>query len=112
MKSNAVYEIENRLKEAFSPTYLMIEESTLVEKKYKVLIAANHFHNQVANADDKDNHKHVFQALKDIIRVNQPIVRELDIATADPFEFDHTKDRDYGTYKYSDMLEKFSTGLR
>ena len=28
MKSNAVYEIENRLKEAFSPTYLMIEEST------------------------------------------------------------------------------------
>ena len=46
MKSNAVYEIEKRLKDAFNPMYMVVEESSLVEKKFKILIAANHFQNQ------------------------------------------------------------------
>jgi hypothetical protein len=37
MKPNSTREIENVLKEIFTPTYLVVEQSTLVSKKFKIL---------------------------------------------------------------------------
>ena len=38
MKSNSAREIENKLKEIFKPSHIEVEDSTLVSKKFKVLI--------------------------------------------------------------------------
>ena len=35
MKTNSSRDIESRLKEVFTPSYLLVEQSALVAKKYK-----------------------------------------------------------------------------
>ena len=36
MKTNSSRDIESRLKEVFTPSYLLVEQSALVAKKYKI----------------------------------------------------------------------------
>tara|TARA_B100001013_G_C24600333_1_gene438572 strand:- start:798 stop:1133 length:336 start_codon:yes stop_codon:yes gene_type:complete len=109
MKSNSAREIENKLKEVFTPIHLIVEDSTLVSKKFKIIIVSSKFANK-SNADT-DNNKEVYHALKDKIKIQNPLIEELDIATYIPSTFDPNSRVEFKTYKYNDMLQNFSKQL-
>ena len=109
MRSNTAREIENKIREIFSPTYLVVEESSLVSKKFKILIVSSKFANK-SNLE-VDNDKQVYQALKDKIKVQNPAIEELDIATYIPTKFSPNNMVQFKTYKYIDMLPNFSKQL-
>ena len=54
MKSNSTREIENILKEIFTPTYLVVEQSALVSKKFKILIVSSKFANKSSSGTNND----------------------------------------------------------
>ena len=109
MKSNSTREIENILKEIFTPTYLVVEQSSLVSKKFKILIVSSKFANKSSSGTNNDTE--VFQALKNKIKIQDPTIEELDIATYVPSKFDVNSPRLFKTYKYSSMLPNFSKQL-
>jgi stress-induced morphogen len=106
MKSNNARQIQNLLKEIFKPTHIEVEDSTLVSKKFKVLIVSSKFSNKSNSGIDND--KEVYQALKEKIKIQKPVVEELDIATYTPSNFDANTPSTFKTYKYYDMLPNFS----
>ena len=53
----------------------------------------------------------VYQSLKDKIKVQQPLIEELDIATFKPTEYQEGNTIQLTTYKYNDMLPHFSKQL-
>ena len=83
MKSNNARQIQNLLKDIFKPTH--IESNSGI-----------------------DNDKEVYQALKEKIKIQKPVVEELDIATYTPSNFDANTPSTFKTYKYYDMLPNFS----
>jgi len=109
MKSNTAREIENKLKEIFTPNHIVVEDSALVSKKFKILIVSSKFTNKSSTKSDND--KEVYQALKDRIRVNNPAIEELDIATYIPSNYSSDNLVEFKTYKYYDMLPNFSKQL-
>ena len=109
MQTNTAREIENKLREIFKPIYLIVEESALVSKKFKITIVSSKFANKSSVGTDND--KEVYQALKDRIRVQNPAIEELDIATYAPFNFSSNNIVKFKTYKYYDMLPNFSKQL-
>tara|TARA_B100000959_G_scaffold172027_1_gene180089 strand:- start:4551 stop:4886 length:336 start_codon:yes stop_codon:yes gene_type:complete len=109
MKSNTAREIENKLKEVFTPNHLLVEQSALVSKKFKILIVSSKFANK--SSVKSDNDKEVYQALKDRIRVANPAIEELDIATFIPSNYSSDNLVEFKTYKYYDMLPNFSKQL-
>tara|TARA_B100000686_G_C16802182_1_gene986945 strand:- start:6745 stop:7089 length:345 start_codon:yes stop_codon:yes gene_type:complete len=112
MKTNSSRDIESRLKEVFTPSYLLVEQSALVAKKYKILIVSKWFKNKSnTSITPTDNHRMVYQSLKDKIKVQQPLIEELDIATFKPTEYQEGNTIQLTTYKYNDMLPHFSKQL-
>jgi|TARA_B110000263_G_C15243261_1_gene480440 stress-induced morphogen len=106
MKSNNTSEIENILKVIFTPTHLVVDQSDLVPKKFKILIVSSKFTNKSSTGADND--KEVYQALKEKIKIQKPIIEELDIATYIPSKYDASSLVEYKTYKYNNMLPNFS----
>ena len=51
------------------------------------------------------------ESLKDKIKVQQPLIEELDIATFKPTEYQEGNTIQLTTYKYNDMLPHFSKQL-
>ena len=112
MKTNSSRDIESRLKEVFTPNYLLVEQSALVPKKYKILIVSRWFNNKSnASITPADNHRMVYQSLKDKIKIQIPLIEELDIATFKPPEYIEGITFQLTTYKYNDMLPHFSKQL-
>ena len=109
MKSNSAREIENKLKEIFKPSHIEVEDSTLVSKKFKIVIVSSKFANK--SNPDIDNNLEVIHALKDKIKIQNPLIEELDIATYIPSTFDPNSKVEFKTYKYYDMLPNFSKQL-
>ena len=112
MKTNSSRDIEGRLKEVFTPSYLLVEQSALVAKKYKILIVSKWFKNKSnTSITPADNHRMVYQSLKDKIKIQSPLIEELDIATFKPTEYSEGNTVQLTTYKYNDMLPHFSKQL-
>lgn len=112
MKTNSSRDIESRLKEVFTPNYLLVEQSALVPKKYKILIVSRWFSNKSnTSITPADNHRMVYQSLKDKIKIQIPLIEELDIATFKPPEYIEGITFQLTTYKYNDMLPHFSKQL-
>jgi len=109
MKSNSAREIENKLKEIFKPSHIEVEDSTLVSKKFKIVIVSSKFANK--SNPDIDNNLEVIHALKDKIKQQNPTIEELDVATFVPSKFNANSTVVFKTYKYYDMLPNFSKQL-
>jgi len=112
MRSNSSREIENRLREVFTPVHMVVEQSALVPKKFKILMVSSKFKNKSnSSITPADNHRMIYQALKDKIKIQAPIIEELDIATFQPSEYKEDNTFQLTTYKYNDMLPNFSKQL-